>query len=166
MTSLALIRHGQSEWNLQNRFTGWVDVDLTDKGRAEAKKAGALLKATGVDFSAAYASVQKRAIHTLWIALELRGEFPPGAEDNFRALAASIAESDLGAALGARDALPTLRIESEEARIALRASLASEVLAAGLRTLFVAEMRELLSINPREPDAPPAPSLESSSESP
>ncbi len=70
MTSLALIRHGQSEWNLQNRFTGWVDVDLTDKGRAEAKKAGALLKATGVDFSAAYASVQKRAIHTLWIALD------------------------------------------------------------------------------------------------
>ncbi|MGE0407866.1 MAG: 2,3-diphosphoglycerate-dependent phosphoglycerate mutase [Amphiplicatus sp.] len=70
MTSLALIRHGQSEWNLENRFTGWVDVDLTERGRAEARKAGVLLKATGVDFAAAYASVLKRAIHTLWIALD------------------------------------------------------------------------------------------------
>lgn len=70
MTHLALVRHGQSEWNLQNRFTGWVDVDLTEQGRAEAKKAGALLKETGIDFVAAYASVQKRAIRTLWIALD------------------------------------------------------------------------------------------------
>ncbi len=99
---------------------------------------------------------------TLRIALELRGEFPPGAEDNFRALASSIAESDLGAALGARDALPTLRIETEEARVSLHASLASEILAAGLRTLFVAEMRELLSITPRDPPtSPPTPSSES-----
>ena len=70
MTYLALIRHGQSEWNLQNRFTGWVDVDLTEQGRAEAQKAGALLKATGADWSAAYTSVQKRAIRTLNIALD------------------------------------------------------------------------------------------------
>ncbi len=70
MTSLALLRHGQSEWNLQNRFTGWVDVDLTEAGRAEAKKAGSLLKATGVPFAAAYTSVQKRAIRTLHIALD------------------------------------------------------------------------------------------------
>jgi len=70
MTHLALIRHGQSEWNLQNRFTGWVDVDLTDKGRAEAHAAGTLLKATGVEFSGCYTSVQKRAIKTLWIALD------------------------------------------------------------------------------------------------
>jgi len=70
MTHLALIRHGQSEWNLENRFTGWVDVDLTEQGRAEAKKAGALLKATGVSWSAAYTSVQKRAIRTLNIALD------------------------------------------------------------------------------------------------
>lgn len=67
---LALVRHGQSEWNLENRFTGWVDVDLTDKGRIEAKRSGALLKETGVEFAAAYASVQKRAIHTLWIVLD------------------------------------------------------------------------------------------------
>ncbi|MEX0644833.1 MAG: 2,3-diphosphoglycerate-dependent phosphoglycerate mutase [Parvularculaceae bacterium] len=70
MTCLALVRHGQSEWNLENRFTGWVDVDLSDRGRKEAKKAGALLAATGVDFAAAYTSVLKRAIHTLWIALD------------------------------------------------------------------------------------------------
>lgn len=70
MTSLALLRHGQSEWNLENRFTGWVDVDLTDKGRAEAQKAGRLLKDTGVEFAAAYASVLKRAVRTLWIALD------------------------------------------------------------------------------------------------
>ena len=70
MTRLALIRHGQSHWNLENRFTGWVDVDLTEQGVAEAKKAGALLSATGVEFSACYTSVQKRAIRTLWIVLD------------------------------------------------------------------------------------------------
>lgn len=70
MTFLALVRHGQSEWNLQNRFTGWVDVDLTEQGRAEAAKSGALLKAEGIDFAAAYTSVQKRAIRTLHIALD------------------------------------------------------------------------------------------------
>ncbi len=70
MARLALIRHGQSQWNLENRFTGWVDVDLTDRGRAEAKKAGDLLKASGVEFSACFTSVQKRAIRTLWIALD------------------------------------------------------------------------------------------------
>ena len=89
----------------------------------------------------------------LRFGMELRGEFPPGAEENFQALAASIAESDLGAALGARDALPTLRIETEDTRVSLRATVASEILAAGLRTLFVAEMRELLSITPRPPQA-------------
>ena len=64
MARLALIRHGQSQWNLENRFTGWVDVDLTERGRAEAKKAGDLLKASGVEFSACFTSVQKRAIRT------------------------------------------------------------------------------------------------------
>jgi len=70
MTRLALVRHGQSQWNLENRFTGWVDVDLTDKGRAEAKKAGALLKAEEIEFAACFTSLQKRAIRTLWIALD------------------------------------------------------------------------------------------------
>ncbi len=70
MTRLALIRHGQSQWNLENRFTGWVDVDLTEKGRAEATKAGALLKETGIEFAACYTSVLKRAIRTLWLTLD------------------------------------------------------------------------------------------------
>lgn len=70
MTFLALLRHGQSEWNLQNRFTGWVDVDLTEQGRLEAAHSGALLKATGISFAGAYTSVQKRAIRTLNIALD------------------------------------------------------------------------------------------------
>lgn len=70
MPMLAMLRHGQSQWNLENRFTGWADVDLTDAGRAEAAKAGALLKATGVEFDRAYVSVLTRAIRTLWLALE------------------------------------------------------------------------------------------------
>ncbi|WP_375207417.1 2,3-diphosphoglycerate-dependent phosphoglycerate mutase [Hyphococcus sp.] len=70
MARLALVRHGQSQWNLENRFTGWVDVDLTEQGRAEAKKSGALLKKTGIEFSGCFTSVQKRAIRTLWIALD------------------------------------------------------------------------------------------------
>ncbi|MEM1103092.1 MAG: 2,3-diphosphoglycerate-dependent phosphoglycerate mutase [Pseudomonadota bacterium] len=70
MPMIAMLRHGQSQWNLENRFTGWADVDLTDAGRAEAAKAGALLKATGVEFDRAYVSVLTRAIRTLWLALE------------------------------------------------------------------------------------------------
>ncbi|MEO0465507.1 MAG: 2,3-diphosphoglycerate-dependent phosphoglycerate mutase [Pseudomonadota bacterium] len=69
MTRLALIRHGQSQWNLENRFTGWWDADLTEKGEAEARRAGVLLKETSVDFRQAYSSVQTRAIRTLWLSL-------------------------------------------------------------------------------------------------
>ena len=70
MYKLVLMRHGESQWNLENRFTGWADVDLTEKGREEARKAGALLKAEGYSFDVAYTSVLKRAIRTLWIALD------------------------------------------------------------------------------------------------
>lgn len=70
MYKLVLMRHGESQWNLENRFTGWADVDLTDKGREEARKAGELLKAEGYSFDVAYTSVLKRAIRTLWITLE------------------------------------------------------------------------------------------------
>lgn len=65
MHKLVLIRHGESTWNLENRFTGWTDVDLTPTGVAQAKAAGQLLKAEGYDFDVAYTSVLKRAIHTL-----------------------------------------------------------------------------------------------------
>lgn len=67
---LVLLRHGQSQWNLDNRFTGWVDVDLTEQGRAEAKAAGELLKAEGLHFDVAHTSVLKRAIRTLYTALD------------------------------------------------------------------------------------------------
>ena len=67
MHTLVLLRHGESEWNRENRFTGWVDVDLSDKGRAEAVAAGQLLKARGFTFDRAFSSVLKRAIRTLWI---------------------------------------------------------------------------------------------------
>ena len=70
MYKLVLIRHGESEWNKENRFTGWKDVDLSDKGREEAHAAGKLLKAEGYTFDEAYTSVLKRAIRTLWIILD------------------------------------------------------------------------------------------------
>jgi 2,3-bisphosphoglycerate-dependent phosphoglycerate mutase len=69
MPTLALIRHGQSQWNLENRFTGWVDVDLTAEGEAQAKRGGALIKAEGLAFDRAYASVLTRAIRTADLAL-------------------------------------------------------------------------------------------------
>jgi len=70
MYKLVLVRHGQSVWNLENRFTGWTDVGLTELGRAEALEAGKLLKADGYVFDVAYTSVLKRAVHTLWIILQ------------------------------------------------------------------------------------------------
>jgi 2,3-bisphosphoglycerate-dependent phosphoglycerate mutase len=70
MPTLALLRHGQSQWNLENRFTGWVDVDLTAEGAAQASKGGELLKAEGLAFDRAYASVLTRAIRTGEIALQ------------------------------------------------------------------------------------------------
>ncbi|MGN6455592.1 MAG: 2,3-diphosphoglycerate-dependent phosphoglycerate mutase [Achromobacter mucicolens] len=70
MHKLVLMRHGESQWNLENRFTGWTDVDLTDTGREQARKAGELLKKEGFAFDLAYTSVLKRAIRTLWIALD------------------------------------------------------------------------------------------------
>ncbi|HLS85161.1 MAG TPA: 2,3-diphosphoglycerate-dependent phosphoglycerate mutase [Burkholderiales bacterium] len=67
---LVLLRHGESQWNLENRFTGWTDVDLTEAGVAEAQAAGRLLKEHGYRFDVAYTSVLKRAVRTLWLALE------------------------------------------------------------------------------------------------
>lgn len=70
MHKLVLIRHGESTWNLENRFTGWTDVDLTPLGIEQAKQAGRLLKAEGYDFDVAYTSVLKRATRTLWHTLD------------------------------------------------------------------------------------------------
>jgi 2,3-bisphosphoglycerate-dependent phosphoglycerate mutase len=70
MYRLVLLRHGESTWNKENRFTGWTDVDLTDKGREEAREAGRLMAAEKYEFDVAYTSVLKRAIRTLWITLD------------------------------------------------------------------------------------------------
>ena len=70
MTRLVLLRHGESTWNRENRFTGWTDVDLSERGTAEARLAGQTLMAEGFTFDIAFTSVLKRAIRTLWIALD------------------------------------------------------------------------------------------------
>ena len=70
MLRLVLLRHGESTWNKENRFTGWVDVDLSEKGREEARQAGRLMAAEKHEFDVAYTSVLKRAVRTLWIALD------------------------------------------------------------------------------------------------
>jgi 2,3-bisphosphoglycerate-dependent phosphoglycerate mutase len=70
MIKLVLLRHGESDWNKENRFTGWTDVDISDKGEREAHEAGRLLREDGYEFDVAYTSVLKRAIRTLWIALD------------------------------------------------------------------------------------------------
>ena len=70
MYKIVLMRHGESTWNLENRFTGWTDVDLTEKGAAEARQAAVLLKQAGMSFDLAFTSVLKRAIRTLWITLD------------------------------------------------------------------------------------------------
>lgn len=71
MKKLILMRHGESQWNLENRFTGWVDVDLTDKGVEEARLAGKLLKQAGIQFDIGFTSLLTRAIRTLWLTQEV-----------------------------------------------------------------------------------------------
>jgi 2,3-bisphosphoglycerate-dependent phosphoglycerate mutase len=74
MGTLVLLRHGESQWNLENRFTGWVDVPLSAKGEEEARQAGEKLKAAGIRFDLAFTSVLQRAIRTMEIALEILGQ--------------------------------------------------------------------------------------------
>ncbi|MBH1993196.1 MAG: 2,3-diphosphoglycerate-dependent phosphoglycerate mutase [Sphingomonadaceae bacterium] len=84
MPTLVLIRHGQSTWNLENRFTGWWDVDVTEKGVGEARAAGQLMKAKGLDFDQCYTSLQSRAIKTLNLALEEMGRLWLPVEKDWR----------------------------------------------------------------------------------
>lgn len=82
MPTLILLRHGQSQWNLEDRFTGWVDVDLTAQGEAEAKKGGELIKAAGIAIDHVFTSVLTRAIRTSWLALTAAGQvFVPEVKD-------------------------------------------------------------------------------------
>ncbi|HEX5379244.1 MAG TPA: 2,3-diphosphoglycerate-dependent phosphoglycerate mutase [Phenylobacterium sp.] len=82
MPTLILLRHGQSRWNLEDRFTGWVDVDLTPEGEAQATKGGELIRAAGIEIDRAYTSVLTRAIRTMWLALTSAGQvFVPEIKD-------------------------------------------------------------------------------------
>ena len=71
MNNLILVRHGQSQWNQKKKFTGWVDIDLTEQGKSEAETAGKLIKELNIEFDAYFTSVQKRAINTLKIILDV-----------------------------------------------------------------------------------------------
>jgi 2,3-bisphosphoglycerate-dependent phosphoglycerate mutase len=84
MPQLVLIRHGQSAWNLENRFTGWWDVDVTERGAAEARAAGELMAARGLDFDLTFTSLQLRAIKTLNLALEAMGRLWLPTEKHWR----------------------------------------------------------------------------------
>ncbi len=84
MPTLVLVRHGQSAWNLENRFTGWWDVDVTEKGAAEARAAGALMRDKGLDFDCTFTSLQTRAIKTLNLALEEMGRLWLPVEKDWR----------------------------------------------------------------------------------
>ncbi len=84
MPTLVLIRHGQSDWNLENRFTGWWDVDVTEKGAAEARAAGQLMREKGLDFDQCFTSLQTRAIKTLNLALEEMGRLWLPVEKDWR----------------------------------------------------------------------------------
>ncbi|MBB6504233.1 2,3-bisphosphoglycerate-dependent phosphoglycerate mutase [Sphingomonas endophytica] len=84
MPTLVLIRHGQSAWNLENRFTGWWDVDVTEKGAAEARAAGELMAAKGLDFDQTFTSLQTRAIKTLNLALDAMGRLWLPVEKDWR----------------------------------------------------------------------------------
>jgi 2,3-bisphosphoglycerate-dependent phosphoglycerate mutase len=84
MTELVLLRHGQSQWNLENRFTGWVDVNLTAQGETEARRGGELMKAQALQFDRAFTSVQTRAIRTLGLALTEMGQLWIPVEKDWR----------------------------------------------------------------------------------
>ena len=112
MPQLVLLRHGQSAWNLENRFTGWWDVGLTPQGEAEAKAAGELLAARGFDFDLCFTSLQTRAIKTLNIALETMGRLWLPVEKNWR-----LNERHYGGLTGLNKAEMIAKVGEEQVKI-------------------------------------------------
>lgn len=112
MTKLVFIRHGQSEWNLKNLFTGWVDVNLSEQGEKEAKEAGRKLKEAGIEFDQAYTSVLTRAIKTLHFALEESGQLWVPEEKTWR-----LNERHYGALQGKNKAKATEKYGEEQVHI-------------------------------------------------
>jgi 2,3-bisphosphoglycerate-dependent phosphoglycerate mutase len=112
MPTLVLIRHGQSAWNLENRFTGWWDIDITAKGAEEAKLAGELMAAKRLDFDLCFTSLQTRAIKTLDIALEAMGRLWLPVEKNWR-----LNERHYGGLTGLNKAEMAAKVGEEQVRI-------------------------------------------------
>lgn len=112
MPTLVLIRHGQSAWNLENRFTGWWDVDLSELGEKEAREAGELLAAKGMDFDLCFTSVQTRAIKTLHIALEQMGRLWLPVEKHWR-----LNERHYGGLTGLNKAEMAAKVGEEQVKI-------------------------------------------------
>ena len=112
MRRLVLIRHGQSAWNLENRFTGWWDVDVTEQGAEEARAAGELLAARGLDFDICFTSVQTRAIKTLNLALEAMGRLWLPVEKHWR-----LNERHYGGLTGLNKAEMIARVGAEQVQI-------------------------------------------------
>ncbi|HEX5182461.1 MAG TPA: 2,3-diphosphoglycerate-dependent phosphoglycerate mutase [Allosphingosinicella sp.] len=112
MPTLVLIRHGQSAWNLENRFTGWWDVDITEKGAEEARLAGELMGAKGLDFDLCFTSVQTRAIKTLNLALEAMGRLWLPVEKHWR-----LNERHYGGLTGLDKAEMAAKVGEEQVRI-------------------------------------------------
>ncbi len=112
MPTLVLIRHGQSAWNLENRFTGWWDVDITEKGAEEARLAGELLGAKGLDFDLCFTSLQTRAIKTLNLALEAMGRLWLPVEKHWR-----LNERHYGGLTGLNKAEMAEQVGEEQVRI-------------------------------------------------
>jgi 2,3-bisphosphoglycerate-dependent phosphoglycerate mutase len=112
MPTLVLIRHGQSTWNLENRFTGWWDVEVTEKGVEEARAAGRLMKEKGLDFDLCFTSLQSRAIKTLNLALEEMGRLWLPVEKNWQ-----LNERHYGGLTGLNKAETAARHGDEQVRI-------------------------------------------------
>jgi 2,3-bisphosphoglycerate-dependent phosphoglycerate mutase len=112
MPKLVLIRHGQSTWNLENRFTGWWDVSLTDKGIEEAREAGELMAARGLDFDLCFASLQTRAIKTMNLALEAMGRLWLPVEKHWR-----LNERHYGGLTGLNKAEMVAKVGEEQVKI-------------------------------------------------
>ena len=112
MPRLVLIRHGQSSWNLENRFTGWWDVDVTPLGAEEARHAGELMAAKGLDFDSCFTSVQTRAIKTLHLALEAMGRLWLPVEKNWR-----LNERHYGGLTGLNKAEMMAKVGEEQVKI-------------------------------------------------
>jgi 2,3-bisphosphoglycerate-dependent phosphoglycerate mutase len=112
MHTVVLLRHGFSTWNQENRFTGWTDVDLAEQGRTEAAEAGRLLKEGGYTFDIAYTSVLKRAIRTLWIALDVLDQMWIPVEKDWR-----LNERHYGALQGLNKAETAAKFGDEQIKI-------------------------------------------------